>query len=332
MNTLSPGPRDSFTEATGVLLVVSPRAEVRAMVMRLVPPQIPVFEADTVEAARALVPILPNGADCVIIDAKSPEVVAEIVRDLRVALPQPAPPMVALLEASFGEEGLVRALDGGAADAVLLPVGQPLLAAKVRVLSHRARRERELTWRLERALENATVDPLTGLFNRRQFERRLREEAAHARRHRRAFSLVMLDLDHFKAINDTYGHEDGDRVLSHVAGILKSTLREDDTAFRYGGEEFILLLRACNAKAARLVTERARVELHQRPVALGGVLKALSFSAGVAAAEEHNEFMTAEIVARADAAMYRAKRGGRNRVEIEEALEAAAQSMAKSAQ
>jgi two-component system cell cycle response regulator len=308
-----------------VLLVVSPRAELRAMVVRLVPPQIPVFEADGVEQARALLPVLPNGADCVILDAKSPESAVDVLKELRVALPPPAPPMLVLLDASTPEEGQARVIDAGAADAIAGPVGPGLLAAKIRGLSQRARRERELTWRLERALENATVDPLTGLFNRRQFERRLREESAHARRHRKAFALVVLDLDHFKSINDTYGHEVGDHVLSHVASILKATLREDDTAFRYGGEEFVLLLRSCNARAAKLVTDRVRAELAQRPLSLdGGAARPITFSAGVAAAEDGNEFVTAEIVARADAAMYRAKRGGRNRVEIEEGLDGVA--------
>ena len=90
--------------------------------------------------------------------------------------------------------------------------------------------QRELKNKLQFALENAAHDALTGLFNRRYFERRLREESAHARRHKRPFAIVMLDLDHFKLVNDTYGHEDGDRVLRHVAEVARRQLREDDVA------------------------------------------------------------------------------------------------------
>ena len=92
-----------------MLLVVSPRAELRAMVVRLVPPQIPVFEADGVEQARALLPVLPNGADCVILDAKSPESAVDVLKELRVALPPPAPPMLVLLDASTPEASVTRA-------------------------------------------------------------------------------------------------------------------------------------------------------------------------------------------------------------------------------
>jgi two-component system cell cycle response regulator len=316
-------PNHSFSDAAGALLVVSAKPDLRTMIVRMVPQQL-VFEADCLETAKSLLPLVPNGADCVLVHTATAAEAADIMRELRICVPPPIPPMIALLDGG-GEEAQLRALEAGAADAILMPASQKIIAAKMRAFAVRQRRERELTLRLARALENATVDPLTGLFNRRQFERRLREESAYARRHRQPFALVMIDLDHFKAVNDTFGHEEGDRVLAHLAQILKGALREDDTAFRYGGEEFILLLRACNAKAARLVTERVRAELAKQPLTLGGgEPRVLTFSAGVAAAEESNEFMTAEIVARADAAMYRAKRGGRDRVEVEEALEAAA--------
>jgi diguanylate cyclase (GGDEF)-like protein len=159
---------------------------------------------------------------------------------------------------------------------------------------------------------------LTHLGNRRHFEARLKEEAAYATRRKQPFSLVLLDLDHFKAINDTFGHEEGDRVLAHFAETLRSILRQEDAAFRYGGEEFVVLLRATGSAAALTAAERLRAALKGLPVELGdpSVEQVITFSAGVAAADDDNAFETATLVTRADAALYRAKRSGRDRVEL----------------
>jgi two-component system cell cycle response regulator len=189
----------------------------------------------------------------------------------------------------------------------------------VKAVCDRSRTQRELQNKLQFALENAAHDALTGLFNRRYFERRLREESAHARRHLRPFAIVMVDLDHFKLVNDTYGHDDGDQVLRHMAEVIQAQLREDDVACRYGGEEFVLLLRATTGMAARIVANRLRANLASRPIPLGekNEPKHITFSAGVAAADDRNGFNADDIVQRADQALYRAKRAGRNRVETE---------------
>jgi two-component system cell cycle response regulator len=214
---------------------------------------------------------------------------------------------------------MLRMLEQGVLDHVTKPLSGMLLCAKVRLVCERSRMQRELKNKLQFALENAAHDPLTGLFNRRYFERRLREESAHARRHRRPFSIVMLDLDHFKLVNDAYGHEDGDRVLRHVSEVIQAMLREDDVSCRYGGEEFVLLLRGTTGMAARVVANRLRATLAAKSIALGAKEEPrhVTFSAGVAAADDRNTYNADDIVARADAALYRAKRAGRNRVETE---------------
>ena len=129
----------------------------------------------------------------------------------------------------------------------------------------------------------------------------------------------MLDLDHFKLVNDTYGHEDGDRVLRHVAEVAQAQLREDDVPCRYGGEEFVLLLRGTTGMAARVVANRLRQNLAAKPIGLGpkGEPRHVTFSAGVASADERNAYNADSVMGRADAALYRAKRAGRNRVETE---------------
>jgi two-component system cell cycle response regulator len=210
-------------------------------------------------------------------------------------------------------------IEQGAMDHLTKPLSPILLTAKVKAICERSRTQRELKNKLRFALDNAAHDALTGLFNRRYFDRRLREEVAHAKRHKRPFAIVMVDLDHFKLVNDTYGHEDGDRVLRHIAEVAQAQLREDDVACRYGGEEFVLLLRGTTAMAARIVANRLRQNLAAKPIALGpkDEMRHITFSAGVAAADERNAYKADEIVSRADAALYRAKRAGRNRVETE---------------
>lgn len=178
-----------------------------------------------------------------------------------------------------------------------------------------ARAERRLRTQLVKAETSALVDPLTQLGNRRHFETRLREEAAYAGRHKEPLTLAMIDVDHFKAINDTYGHPDGDRVLTFLAEQTKAMLRAGDSAFRFGGEEFVLLLRCCRAHEGVVAIERLRGMLRDKPIELGkfGEAKVVLFSAGLASADDSNGFSAEHLVARADEALYRAKQTGRNR-------------------
>jgi two-component system cell cycle response regulator len=214
---------------------------------------------------------------------------------------------------------MLKLIEAGVMDHLVKPLGGALLCAKVRAVSERSKLQRELKSKLRVAIEYSAHDALTGLYNRRYFERRLREESAHARRHKRPFSLVMVDLDHFKLVNDTYGHEDGDRVLRHVADLISGSLREDDIPCRYGGEEFVLLLRATTGTAARVVANRLRTAFQSKGIQLGekNEERHITFSGGVAAADERNSYNCDGIVDRADKALYRAKRGGRNRIEME---------------
>ncbi len=224
-----------------------------------------------------------------------------------------------VLGRSPDDADLLKLIDAGVMDHVVKPFSPALLCAKIRAICDRSRMQRELKHKLKFALEYSAQDALTGLFNRRYFERRLREESAHARRHKRPFSVVLADLDHFKLVNDTYGHEDGDRVLRHVAELLGSSLREDDVACRFGGEEFVLLLRATPGPAARVVANRLRMTIANKGIPVGAKeeIRHITLSGGVAAADERNNYSVENIVDRADKALYRAKRGGRNRVEME---------------
>jgi two-component system, cell cycle response regulator len=258
--------------------------------------------------------------DCILLDVTVGGTDSwDVLRRLRVNPETTAIPVILLTDGQPTEDDVLKMLELGAMDHLSKPLSEALLCAKVRAVCDRSRVQRELKSKLQFALEHAAHDGLTGLFNRRYFERRLKEEVAHAKRHKRPFSIVMLDLDHFKLVNDTYGHEDGDRVLRHVAEVIQSLLREDDVPCRYGGEEFVLLLRGTTGMAARIVANRLRSALALKPIGVGPKEEPrhVTFSAGVAAADDRNAYAADDVVTRADAALYRAKRAGRNRVDSE---------------
>jgi two-component system cell cycle response regulator len=162
--------------------------------------------------------------------------------------------------------------------------------------------------------ESSMRDPLTELYNRRYFDQRLGEEHAFALRHQRPLSVILLDLDHFKRVNDSHGHPAGDEVLRQVAQLIKRCVRQEDIACRLGGEEFGVLVRVEGREGARAVAERIRKRVEESPVAFAGHLIPITVSAGVATAAEPRLFESpAALLAAADEALYRAKAEGRNR-------------------
>ena len=161
----------------------------------------------------------------------------------------------------------------------------------------------------------ARFDALTGILNRRLILEKVDEWIVHVRRYKGHLSVVMLDIDHFKLVNDRYGHQVGDRVLADTAHLLQRSLRQTDFAGRYGGEEFLLVLPQTDAAGAAVIAERARVILQGTAMhdAEGGTY-GVTASFGVAEWSAGNDVDA--LVGRADAAMYRAKEAGRNRVEV----------------
>jgi diguanylate cyclase (GGDEF)-like protein len=160
--------------------------------------------------------------------------------------------------------------------------------------------------------EQATTDGLTGLVNHRTFQERFQAMLGRAERHELAVSLLLTDIDHFKKINDSYGHPTGDEVLRRVAAILKASARKIDIVARYGGEEFALVLEGTDRAGARQLAERIRQEVEQQsfPSAKGSFSATLSI--GVASYPDDSRDKP-EIIARADQSLYSAKHGGRNR-------------------
>ena len=168
---------------------------------------------------------------------------------------------------------------------------------------------------LERMKHQANVDVLTGLHNRRFLEDYAQKLFAIARRRQQPLGIIMLDLDHFKSFNDTYGHELGDRILRHFARTITTSMRDTNLAVRYGGEEFLILLPDTNLKACTLVAERIRKAVMSMvvPSNTEAPLPRLTVSLGVAVFPEHGQTLK-EVIQASDKAMYQSKRLGRNRV------------------
>lgn len=258
----------------------------------------------------------PSAIEAIVLDVMMPGLSGfDVVRHLKRAPATANIPIILVTASATQEADIVRGVEYGAIDYITKPYSPVVLAAKIRAACERARTERQLRYELRFAELHAMIDPLTGLFNRRHFETRVHEASAYAKRHEEPFAVVMIDLDHFKRVNDTYGHETGDNVLVHFAAGVRAVLRGEDVAFRYGGEEFVLLLRACDARRAVEVAQRLRKQLHTHPFDFpNGVRRPVTFSAGVAAAQASEGFSGDELVSRADAALYRAKNAGRDRV------------------
>ena len=299
-------------EDRGSVLVVDDSRVVRSMVAwHLKTAGYEVEEAENGEAAMRL---LSRGSfDVIITDLRMPELdgfgVLAAVKRLGLAVE------VIILTGTHVQDmsSAVRALRLGAHDYLTKP---PASADEVILTVERAvekKRLREANQRLLRELESLSrMDALTGVANRRSFDEALAQEIARSRRHGDAVGLVMLDIDHFKKINDAHGHPGGDEVLRSFARTVAGTLREGDVLFRYGGEEFVALLSHADLAGAMNAAERVVRAVAKAPLQVGATAIRVTTSAGVASLASSDADGPA-LVARADAALYEAKRGGRNR-------------------
>jgi diguanylate cyclase (GGDEF)-like protein len=198
--------------------------------------------------------------------------------------------------------------------ATLLRDGDYLRLGSVTILKYALTDELE-----ERALctlfELTLRDPLTRLYNRRYFDDRLKSEFSFARRHGTPLALLLVDIDHFKVVNDTHGHLVGDRVLRWVAENIRRTVRPEDVLARYGGEEFILIARGMSAESAETLGNRVRYGLQTSRFQVGGTDLHLTVSVGVASMSGDAPCAGPdELISLADEALYQAKSAGRNRV------------------
>ena len=165
----------------------------------------------------------------------------------------------------------------------------------------------------EKAERLSVTDGLTGLTNRQHLEALLTSEILRSRRYRSPLSLVMMDVDYFKSVNDTFGHQEGDDVLIGVAAIIKNLCRSQDVAARYGGEEFLLILPETNGSGAQIIAERVREEVESHRFNHEGKVHSVTISCGIAEIDNEKNQDVAGLIGVADAALYQAKESGRNR-------------------
>lgn len=264
--------------------------------------------SDGVDALRL---VSQQPFDFVITDWDMPNLDGAILcRCLRSELESDRYIYIIMMTGHTNSNDVVASFTAGVDDFITKPINMPELLARMqagnRVLSH----DRRLAYAAER-------DPLTGLLNRRSLTPRLTAAAAEAARCGRPLSMILLDLDHFKDVNDNYGHASGDETLVAVADCLVKSFRAGDFVFRYGGEEFLVVLPATDAASAELCAERCREAINSLDLRPYGVSQRVTASFGVAELES-KENSIVELLDRTDAALFRAKKNGRNCTVLQE--------------
>ena len=247
--------------------------------------------------------------DLVLLDVDMPNMTGlEVCRRLKED-PATADTPVIFLSVAAAVYTKVSGFDVGAVDYITKPFDTAELRARVRAALRTKRYVDMLGIK-------AQVDALTGLWNRGYFNQRLADEVAASQRYGRTLTLIMLDLDHFKRINDEHGHPFGDRVLQSVGEMLSATMRATDAPCRYGGEEFAVILTETDINGARLAAERLRVGISKMSLISGSEVVSVTASMGIASttAQAASELSVRSLLARADEALYSAKRAGRNAI------------------
>ncbi|HIJ78743.1 MAG: response regulator [Desulfobulbaceae bacterium] len=278
------------------ILIIDDDQDIRNAIKKyLLPNDYEVIEAT--DGASGISKAKESIPDLILLDINMPDINGlEVCRKLR-SDPKNIFSIIMLTANNHNE---VEALENGADDYIVKPFQKEVLLARIR------------RW-LEVAEQRhgANIDPLTGVFNRRTFSIMLTQEEERALRYNRPVSAVIMDIDHFKKVNDTYGHHIGDSVLAEMALILRETCRHSDLVVRWGGEEFAILLPETGDEEAIIFAEKARLKIAERSFHLAGHLTA---SFGVAQLRKNDEI---GMMKRADNALYRAKEKGRNKVVVD---------------
>jgi two-component system cell cycle response regulator len=286
------------------ILVIDDSPEIHSLVKaRLGKEQVVILSAH--DGETGLIAAREHRPDLILLDIDMPGRDGfEICVDLKSDLLTKNTPVI-FLSAAVSTSEKIRGLELGAADYVTKPFDAAELLARVRA----SLRTRRLVDSLSR---KAMIDGLTGLWNRTYLEAHATIELAAARRSAKPLACIMADVDHFKSVNDTYGHSFGDEVLREVGSTLIRCCRTEDIVCRYGGEEFTILLPNTTLERAAELAERLRLVIERRPFLCRDIPVNITCSFGVANLREQ---IPPTVIELADAALYQVKRSGRNRVE-----------------
>ncbi|MCZ7931360.1 PleD family two-component system response regulator [Agrobacterium leguminum] len=304
---------DGLMQTPGRVLVADGRASSQERIVRALKP---VAEVDAVtEPQAALLKAAGNPFELVIVNSNfenyDPLRLCSQLRSLERTRFLPL-----LLVAEQGADDMVaRALDLGVNDYILRPIDPNELVARSLTQIRRKRYNEHLRLNLQHTMELAIVDGLTGLNNRRYLDNHLKILFDRAAVRGRPISICMTDIDRFKLVNDTYGHDVGDEVLREFAARIRSTVRGADLACRYGGEEFVVVMPDTPMELAASVAERLRAIVEDKPFYVRSIDRELSITASLGIATSSGAFGAPdEILKHADKALYEAKHAGRNRV------------------
>ncbi len=239
----------------------------------------------------------------------------QLCREVRKRANQPYT-YILLLTAKTEKEDIVAGMEAGADDYITKPFDAQELKVRVRAGQRILDLQNELIHTQEALLVQATHDPLTGLYNRGAILKILEHELDRARRQASSIGVMLIDLDHFKNINDTFGHQAGDLALGQAAQLMLESTRSYDSIGRYGGEEFLVVAPGVAGPSVESFAERLRLNLANHPMTLGGTSVKVTCSLGVAVSDRLEEPLLDNLIRAADAALYRAKAAGRDRVEL----------------
>jgi diguanylate cyclase (GGDEF)-like protein len=221
---------------------------------------------------------------------------------------------VILLTARGRQEEIIEGLEAGADDYITKPFDLDELKARLRAGKRILDLQEQLVFAREQLRNQATHDSLTGLLNRPAILETLHREVSRSAREGTPVTVIMADLDHFKQINDTYGHVVGDDVLRESARRMLNAIRDYDSIGRYGGEEFLVIAPGCGAREATIQAERLCACVSAAPIDVAGHHILMTLSVGVAACTDRKQ--ADDLLRIADEALYEAKNAGRNRVEV----------------
>jgi diguanylate cyclase (GGDEF)-like protein len=262
------------------------------------------------EAVRVLVE--DGSIQLVIADWMMPEMDGlDLCREIRKRGSQPYIYFI-LLTAKDQHDDVVEGLDAGADDYVIKPVHHSELNARIRAAKRIIDLQNKLLEAQERLHIQATHDALTGIWNRRAIFEALARELDRAERQEIPVAVALIDLDHFKQVNDTHGHPVGDEVLRETAQRIRGAVRSYDAVGRYGGEEFLVVAPECDTQRAMDLAERIRLLLLQSPIQTSGPAVPVTLSLGLVHLEKGSKVEIGRVLSAADQALYKAKSSGRN--------------------